>query len=692
MSWRVGIDIGGAFTDLIAFNDERGEVKWVKVESTPPEFEKGVIETVKKSGIDLSRVKYIVHGQTVVINTIVTRSGAKVGLITTRGFRDILEIGRANRRDLFNLKYRKPEPFVPRYLRLEVRERILYDGSVLVPLHEDDVRNAVRELIKHGVESIVIGFINSYANPEHEIKAAKIAEEELRKLGRDIPITLSHEITREWREYERFNTAVLNAYVLPRVKKYIEELEQTFSSMGFRGTFYVMLSNAGMATASYVKRYPIFTVEGGPIAGTIGGIAMAELLGYRNIIVLDGGSTTTKASLVKDLLPRITTEYYIERDRFRAGYPIRVPVVEITEIGNGGTSIAWIDETGRLRVGPKAAGAYPGPACYGKGGTEPTVTDAYVVDGYLNPEYLLGGELKINKDLAERAIAKLAKHYGMSVEEAAFAVIRIANDQASSIIKQISVQRGYDPREFVLIAHGGAGPMFAPFIAQELRIPSIVVPAIPAGVFNAWGMIMADVRHDIVYTNIIRLETSESMAKQISEIYDQLEKQVLKIFEEEGIEPENVTLIRYADMRYYGQEWTIKVPIMPGKIGVNEVGEIENRFHEAHEREYGFKLLGNPVEIVNFHIVGIHRTAKPKLRELPEGGSPDKALLGEREVYFGRGIEFKNIPVYKRELLPRNSTINGPALIEEITATTIVPLNFQAKVDRYGNLVLTPKA
>jgi len=692
MSWRVGIDIGGAFTDLIAFNDETGETMWIKVESTPPEFERGVIEAIKKSGIDLSRVKHIVHGQTVVINTILTKSGARVGLITTRGFRDILEIGRANRRDLFNLKYRKPEPFVPRHLRLEVRERVLYDGRILEPLHEDDVRNAVHELIKNGVESIAIGFINSYANPEHEAKAAKIAEEELKMLGRDIPITLSHEITREWREYERFNTAVLNAYVLPRVKNYIEVLEQTFRSMGFRGTFYMMLSNAGMATASYIKKYPIFTVEGGPIAGTIGGIAIAELLGYRNIMVLDGGSTTTKASLVKDLLPRITNEYYIERDKFRAGYPIRVPIVEIDEIGNGGTSIAWIDEAGRLRVGPKAAGAYPGPACYGKGGEEPTVTDAYVVDGYLNPEYLLGGELKISKDLAERALAKLAKHYDMPVEEVAFAIIRIASDQASSVIRQISVQRGYDPREFVLIAHGGAGPMFAPFIAQELRIPSIVIPAIPAGVFNAWGMIMADIRHDIIYTNIIRLEAGESIAKQIDEIYNQLEKQMLKIFEEEGVEPEKVMLIRYADMRYYGQEWTIKIPIMSGKIGINEVGEIENRFHEAHEREYGFKLLGNPVEIVNFHIVGIHRIARPKLRELPEGGSLDKALLGEREVYLGRDIGFRNTPVYKRELLPRDSTIKGPAVIEEITATTIVPINFQARVDRYGNLVLAPKA
>jgi N-methylhydantoinase A len=689
VSWRIGIDIGGAFTDLLAYNEETGEIVWSKVESTPPEFEKGVIEAIKKSKIDLSKAKYITHGQTVVINTIVTRSGAKVGFITTKNFRDILEIGRANRRDIFNLKYKKPEPFVPRYLRLEVRERILYNGSILTPLREDDVRNAIHKLVKHGVESIVVGFINSYANPEHEYKAKNVIEEELKKLGLNIPITLSSEITREWREYERFNTAVMNAYVLPRVKNYIEALEKAFEEMGFKGTFYIMLSNAGVATASYVKKYPILAVEGGPIAGTIGGMALAELLGYKNIIVLDGGSTTTKASLVRNLLPRITTEYYVEQDKYKAGYPIRVPIVEIIETGNGGTSIAWVDESGRLRVGPKAAGAYPGPACYGKGGTEPTVTDSYVVDGYLNPEYLLGGELKLNKYLAETALKKIAEKIDLPIEDAALAVIKISTDQAASVIRQISVQRGYDPREFILIAHGGAGPLFAPFIAEELKISVIIVPAIPAGVFNAWGMMMADIRHDILYTKVSMIKATKDVADFINETFNLLERQILKIFEEEGFEPEKVILVRYADMRYYGQEWTLKIPIMSGKIGLEEINEIERRFHETHEQEYGFKLLGNPVEIVNFHVTGIYKTAKPKLKELSEGGSLDRAYMGEREVYFGKRDGFKAVPIYKRELLPRDSLIIGPAVIEEITATTIIPINFRAKVDKYGNLIIT---
>jgi|FaiFalDrversion3_1042247.scaffolds.fasta_scaffold01271_3 N-methylhydantoinase A len=689
MSWRVGIDIGGAFTDLLAYNEKTGETLWIKVESTPPEFEKGVIEAIKKSRLDLARVKYVTHGQTVVINTIVTRSGVKVGFITTKNFRDIIEIGRANRRDLFNLKYKKPEPFVPRHLRLEVDERTLYDGGILTPLSEGDVRGVIQKLIEHKVESIAIGFINSYANPEHELKAKKIVEEELRKMGMNIPVTLSHETTSEWREYERFNTAVLNAYVLPRVKNYIEALESNFKGSGFRGTFYMMLSNAGVATASYLKRYPIFAIEGGPIAGTVGAIALAELLSYPDIIVLDGGSTTTKASLVKNLLPRIITEYYIGQDKYRAGYPVRVPIVEVVEIGNGGTSIAWIDETGRLRVGPKAAGAYPGPACYGKGGEEPTVTDSYVINGYLNPEYLLGGELKINKHLAENSIEKLAKQLSMSLEDTAFAIIKISNEQASSVIRQISVQKGYDPREFVLVAHGGAGPMFAPFIAEELRIPAIVVPAIPAGVFNAWGMIMADIRHDIVHTRITRIEDNENIAILIDETFNFLERQILKIFEEEGFEPEKVILVRYANMRYYGQEWTLKVPVMVGKIGLNEVNEIERRFHEAHEREYGFKLIGNPVEIVDFHMAGIYRVTKPILNELPEGGSLDKAIIGEREVYFGKKDGFKEVQIYKKELLPKDSTISGPAIVEETTATTIIPVNFKAKVDKYGNLILT---
>jgi N-methylhydantoinase A len=689
LSWRVGIDIGGAFTDLIAINDETGETKWVKVESTPKDYSEGVIESIIKSKLDLRDAKHVVHGQTIVINTIITRSGSKVGLITTKGF-DILEIGRANRRDLFNLKYRKPQQFVPRYLTEWVKERIMVDGTILIPLDENEVIKATENLIQKGCESIAISFINSYVNPIHEQKAGKIVKDTLEKMGRKALITLGHELSREWREYERTSTAVLNAYTQPQLDAYISILEETFRRMNFKGTFYVMLAAAGMATSEFAKKYPIFTVEGGPIAGIVGGTFLAEFLGYKDIIVLDGGSTTTKAGLVRNLLPRITTEYYIGRDRFNPGHPVKVPVVEVIEVGNGGTSIAWVDEVGALKVGPKAAGAYPGPACYGKGGIEPTLTDAYVVTGYLNPNYLLGGALKVYREKAEEALKKLADQFETSIEDVADAIIRIANDQAAHVIRLVSVQRGFDPRDFTLIAHGGSGPMFAPFIASELQIPKIIIPAIPAGVFNAWGMLVSDIRHDVVHTHVMKLTNKVEDAETIKNIYHALEKQLFDTFTMEKINLDQVVIIRYADMRYYGQEHTIKIPVMPGEIGVKEVEGMEAEFIKSHEREYGFVLKDNPVEMVNLHVVGISRVKKPSLKELTNHGKKvDEALKEEREVYLGRTQGFRNIPIYSKDLLPIEKVFNGPAIIEENTATVVVTENLKAKMDKFGNIIIS---
>ncbi|MEM2951810.1 MAG: hydantoinase/oxoprolinase family protein, partial [Nitrososphaerota archaeon] len=459
--YRIGIDIGGAFTDLVGYDDETGEFIWVKDETTPQDPSIGVVNTISKSKIDFSKVLSIIHGQTLVINTIIERKGARVGLLTTKGYRDVLELQRSNRRDMYNFRYQKPDPIIPRYLRIEVEERVMADGSVLKPLNEEEVKNGVNKLLKEGVESICISFINSYANPTHELRAYEIVQE-----NTDIPITMGHEITREWREYERTMTAVLNAYVKPKLTKYLEKLEESFREKGFRRHPFVMLSSGGVATFDIAKRFPIYTIESGPVAGVIGGIYIAKLVGESNVIVLDGGSTTTKASLVEGLTPRVHTEYYVERTKFTAGYPVRVPVVDTFEIGNGGTSIAWIDQIGNLKVGPKAAGAYPGPACYGKGGTEPTVTDAYVVNGLINPEYLLGGAMKIHKQLSYDVIKrKVADHYNISVHEAAEGIVKLANENAAFAIRVVSVQRGYDPRDFTLIVHGGSGPMFAPFIS-----------------------------------------------------------------------------------------------------------------------------------------------------------------------------------------------------------------------------------
>jgi len=691
LGWRVGVDIGGAFTDLLALNEETGELKWVKIESTPKDYSQAVRETLSRSKLDLSKTRHLVHGQTVVINTIITRSGSKVGLVTTDGF-DILEIGRANRRDLFNLKYSKPEPFVPRYLTAGVKERIGADGNIITPLDGDEVKRAVKELSGKGCNAIAVSLINSYANPIHEQKAGEIAVSTLEQASLRPFVTLGHELSREWREYERTSTAVLNAYVQPELDAYVTVIENTLSRMNFKGTFFVMLAAAGMATSTFAKKYPIFTVEGGPVAGIVGGTVLAEILGYRDLIVLDGGSTTTKAGLVKGLLPRITTEYYVDRDRFRPGYPLKVPVVEVIEVGNGGTSIAWVDDVGALKVGPKATGADPGPVCYGKGGLEPTLTDAYVIAGYLNSKYLLGGELEIHRDMAEKALMKLASKFSVSAEEMADAIIRVSNDQAAHVIRLVSVQKGFDPREFTLIAHGGSGPMFAPFIATELQIPRIVVPAIPAGVFNAWGMLVADIRHDIVHTDVMKIGDKQTAAAHIDDIFNGLEKRLQDTFKSERIDISTVSTIRYGDMRYYGQEHTIKVPLMSGKITSKEIGEIEERFIEAHRREYGFILENDPVEMVNFHVAGLSKVKRPSLQKLSEKGrSMAKALKEEREVYLGRDKRTRKLPIYQKDRLPLNKPLKGPAIVEEITSTIVITEGFKAIVDKYGNVILTRK-
>ncbi len=683
MVYRIGIDIGGAFTDLVGYDDETGEFIWVKDETTPQDPSIGVVNTISKSKIDFSKVLSIIHGQTLVINTIIERKGARVGLLTTKGYRDVLELQRSNRRDMYNFRYQKPDPIIPRYLRIEVEERVMADGSVLKPLNEEEVKNGVNKLLKEGVESICISFINSYSNPTHELRAYEIVQE-----NTDIPITMGHEITREWREYERTMTAVLNAYVKPKLTKYLEKLEESFREKGFRRHPFVMLSSGGVATFDIAKRFPIYTIESGPVAGVIGGIYIAKLVGESNVIVLDGGSTTTKASLVEGLTPRVHTEYYVERTKFTAGYPVRVPVVDTFEIGNGGTSIAWIDQIGNLKVGPKAAGAYPGPACYGKGGTEPTVTDAYVVNGLINPEYLLGGAMKIHKQLSYDVIKrKVADHYNISVHEAAEGIVKLANENAAFAIRVVSVQRGYDPRDFTLIVHGGSGPMFAPFISQELEIKKIIVPVIPPGVFSAWGMLTTDIRHDYVYTEIVRLD-KESDLRRINEIYSQLETKILEIFKEElGVG--EVVIHRYADMRYYGQEHTVKVPLPSGKMGDEEVKLIANRFHEYHEREYAFRL-DSPIEIVNFHVVGEYRVRKFELKELEQASnSPDDALLGDRKVYLN-GDDL-DLSVYNKQRLTPSFKINGPAIIEDPTSTILVLETQRVSVDKYGNVIITER-
>ncbi|MEM4417199.1 MAG: hydantoinase/oxoprolinase family protein, partial [Nitrososphaerota archaeon] len=630
-------------------------------------------------------VSSLLHGQTLVINTIITRRGAKVGLITTKGFRDVILITRSNRRDIYNLRYRKPTSFVPRHLIREVDERVGFDGTVIRPSRDEDVEAATRSLVSDGAQSIAICYINSYSNPSNETRSKGVAVRTLEKMGVRPYVSISSEITGEWREYERTSTTVLNAYVHPQMDNYLRNLEEILRKRGVRGELFMMLSSGGVSTFRYAADYPILSIESGPAAGVVGAISIGELIGIKNIIALDGGSTTTKASLVEGLMPRVLTDYYVERDQFNAGYPVKAPVIDIVEVGNGGGSIAWIDEAGSLKVGPFSVGAEPGPACYGRGGEKPTLTDAYLITGILNPNYFLGGELKLDVQLAERAMGYVAERLGMTVEEAAFGVVRLGNNNASQVIRRISIERGYDPRDFTLVAFGGSGPMFASFIAEELEIGSAVIPSIPPGVFSAWGLLMTDLRHDFVKTSITRLDHPQAVEK-IANTYHDLEAKARATIPHKGKSKGDVVLARYADMRYYGQEHVLKVGVPEGELDRMLVGEIEKRFHESHYRHYSFRL-DSPTEIVNYHVVALLKVRKPILKALPlQGRSVAEAFKEEREAYLDSGKGWIKVEVYERSLLPAGATLKGPLIIEDPTSTAIVLQGQKMSVDQFGNL------
>jgi len=666
---RLGIDIGGAFTDLVAVN-ENGSFIWVKVETTSEDPARGVMRSLEESGISADQVSVVIHGQTIGINTIVERKGAKVGLLTTKGFRDVLEIGRANRRDMYNFNYRKPEPLVPRRLRLELSERTTASGEIVTHLDPKEVEEAANYLLSHGVESIAVAFINSYINPSHEIKVGEILE------GLNVKFfTLSHNISMEWREYERTSTAVVNAYIQPNMGRYLSNLEEQMRQIGFRGSLLIMTSSSGVTNLNLAKSYPVLTLESGPAAGVIAATTVAEAVGVRNIIALDGGSTTTKASLVRDLSPKVITDYYVNRDKFHAGIPVKIPTVDIVEVGNGGTSYAWTDEVNDLKVGPRAAGSRPGPACYGRGGTEPTVTDAYVVTGILNTKWLLGGKLPINQALAKRSVEELGRKLGTSVEETAEGIIMLANENAVNVIRLVSVQRGEDPRDYVLIAYGGSGPMFAPFIAKELEIGKVLVPFIPPGVFSAWGMIVSPLRRDMIVTHSIRL-SKEGAMDEAESIFRGLEEKLIREFSF----PEAL-LVRSVDARYYGQEHTVTVPAPKDMTGQG-IEELIKAFHSSHERTYGFKMEGD-IEIVNFRVTGLVRmkTKLPKLenREVKMKQEFRKvSLRGEEDEW----------PVIQRSSLGIGAKLRGPVIVEDPSATILALKGQTLTVDDLGNLVI----
>lgn len=674
---RVATDIGGTFTDLVYVSEE-GEIGIAKSNTTPPNFEQGVMDVIRKAGVDNEELSMFIHGTTVIINALTERKGAKTGLITTKGFRDILEIARGNRPDLFNVRYQKPKPFVDRHLRLEVEERVNYKGEVLSHLKREDIEKCIEYFKKEGVEAIAISYLHSYVNPTHEQETVAIIQE----LWPEVLVTASSNITQEWREYERTNTAVLNAYVQPAGTTYIDRLDSELKEQMNVGQRYIMQSNGGTTKFDNAKEAPINMVESGPVAGIFGAAVLGELIGEDNIIAFDIGGTTAKCSLIENGEVKVSTDYYIERDSRNAGYPIKAPVVDIVEIGNGGGSIAWIDTAGSLKVGPQSAGAHPGPVAYGLGGIEPTTTDANLLTGRLSSKnFDYDVDMNSVKDAIEE---KIGHHFDISAEEAALGIIRIANSNMLNALKLISIRKGHNPQDFTLLAFGGGGSMHAPALALELGVKKVVVP-IASPVFSAWGMLMTDLRHDYIQTYIKRMNGLS--LDEMNEKWGEIEKHALAHYEDEGMSPEEVEFHRFADMRYLGQEHTVKVPVPNGDWAEEDKQLIIEDFHRLHEKNYTFKLEESQTEIVNLHVTALGKVPKPKIGKVTRNTSLEDAKIENRQVYYEKH-GWVNTPVYDREKLPVDQVISGPAIVEEKAAVTVIYEEQQLYLDAYGNIII----
>lgn len=680
MASRVAIDIGGTFTDLVHLDEGADEVGLGKVSTTVGRFEDGVMEALE--GASLNGVEFLVHGTTVVINTLTERTGAVTALLTTRGFRDVLEIQKGNRPDLYNLTFRKPEPFVPRRLRLEVAERVDYAGEVLEPLDEEGVAAAVERARELGAEAIAVCFLHSYANPAHERRAGEL----IAAAWPGVPVTLSHRIVAEFREYHRSSTAVLDAYVKPTVASYLASLGERLGGAGVeRNRRFAMRSNGGLSRFAVAAEAPIQLVESGPVGGVIGAVELGRELGRADLVTLDIGGTTAKASLIESGAARLSDGYHIERTPSEAGYPVNVPVLDITEIGAGGGSVAWLDPAGAVKVGPRSAGAEPGPACYGRGGSEPTVTDASVVAGRIDPGYFLGGRLALDAGRARGALEPIAERLGTSVEDTALGVIRIANASMIHLLRLVSVRRGRDPRRFSLVAFGGGGSMHAASLARELRIGEVIVPRAP-GHFSALGMLLSDLRHDAVRTHVARLD--EIDPELLAGLWAELDAGLLAAFSEEGMAADEVRLARAADMRYAGQEHAVTVSLPGEVVDYPQREEAARRFRDAHERLYGFRLEV-PIELVNLRLAGFGEVRKPSLRVLRPPGA-NREPKGAREVLLEDSGAVE-ATVYERDGLAVDAELEGPAVVEEPAASTLVLPEQRLRVDDYGNLVITTK-
>ena len=686
--YRLGIDIGGTFTDAV-LADERGALWTFKVLSTPPDLGGGFMDAADRA-MAAAEIDHalagLFHATTVATNAIIEGKTARVALVVTTGFRDILEIARQIRPDLYDLMRDKPTPLIPRELVLEVDERIGPRGEVMLPLNEASVEDAASRLAASGVEAVVICLLHSYVNPAHEQAAGRIFTERLA----GVDISLSSEIWPEFREYFRASTAILNAAVRPVVRRYIDTIQAGLAQRGLPGDFWIMQSGGGVMTAEVAKRLPIQIIESGPAAGLIAAAFLGNALGWRNVVSLDIGGTTAKVGLIRNGQPTMTYEYEVGAiaaaggGRSRAsGYPIRTPVLDLVEIGAGGGALAWLDSGGALRVGPQSAGASPGPASYGRGGTQPTLTDANVVLGRIDPHRFLGGAMPLDPDAAHRAIETVAGPLGRGVTDAAQGIVEIADATMIRALRLVTVQRGYDPRNFVLVAFGGAGPLHANALAASLGFPTVVIPPNP-GVLSAVGLLQAKIQYVESVTAVVPL--SAIGRPQIVARFRPLERSARRALTGQGVAAKKIALLRFVDLRFKGQSYELSIPVSDAKHH-DVTAHLRGRFLEEHERSYGHASLSEQIEVVNWKVFAVAESEASSLIErAPERDGGRIEPVSNRSVRLGGHLV--TIPTFERDDLRSGDVVHGPAVIAEMDATTFVHEGFRAVLDGWANIVI----
>lgn len=703
-SYRLGVDIGGTFTDGALVDEATGAMTIIKVSTTPGNPADGFMEAVERAqskggsaneGIAPEALRLLVHATTIATNALIEGSEARIAMITTEGFRDVLEIGYQIRPRLYDVFQAKPRPLVPRRWSYGVPERLDAAGNVLTPLDENALRAAIAEMKREGVEAVVICFLHSYVNPVHEQRAAEI----VREVFPEAYLSVSSEVCPEFREFPRASTAAVNAAVMPVVSRYVDELKARLSERGIVAPFFIMQSNGGVMGADAARAKPVYMVESGPAAGVIAAAALARSLGIADVISFDMGGTTAKLGLIQGGAPRLSTEYEVGSQAHSplgegkgSGYPVRTPVIDLVEVGAGGGSLAWIDGGGALRVGPRSSGALPGPACYGRGGERPALTDANLTLGRLDPDFFLGGELKLDAAAARAAVDEhIARPLGLDTMHAASGVVEIANAGMIAAMRLVSVQRGYDPRDFTLVAFGGAGPLHAGALAAELDIRTIIIPPSP-GVASAVGLLMTDIRHEFVTTR--RALLADTAPEDLAALYGDFEQRAETLLAREEQEWHETSLVRTLDLRYRGQSHELQVVVPGGTLGAAEVERTRKQFEAAHQRAYGYVAADDPIELVNVRLTAVGRLAPLTSSTVQAGdGNPARARKGSRPVWLRDGLlgtagTAVDTPVYDRYRLRAGDRLPGPAVVEEMDSTTIVPRGYTAEVEPHGSLVI----